>query len=124
MPGYKSRILRIDRLREAREARGLTQEELASRLGYSTSEQNRYENGKREPSPDRINKMALELGVSMSYLVGLSDEPNDNLRMEDLSDTEKQLIERFRAMDVEGMMRVALNNTPPTTHKDVKPAKS
>lgn len=56
-----------DRLKEAREARGLTCKELAERLGVSRSSVSNYENAIQTPSPDALRALANALGVSSAY---------------------------------------------------------
>src|SRR5438045_1540682 len=86
--------LRGDRLRELRQQKGLTQEELAERLGLGRRQIHRYERGLSEPSGEVVSRIALELGVSSDYLLGLIDETArhfDGLRPEEL-----KLVEAFR----------------------------
>lgn len=58
-----------EKLKELREAAGLTQEELASRLGVSRKSINRYEQGKM-PDAYVLQKLALFFNVSADYLLG------------------------------------------------------
>ena len=64
-----------NRLRECREARQLSQEQLAHLCGVSYSTYRRYESGDNEPLLSVSAKLARELGVSLDYLSGLSDLP-------------------------------------------------
>ncbi|ADU50139.1 helix-turn-helix domain protein [Thermaerobacter marianensis DSM 12885] len=65
-----------DRLRKMREARGLTQRELATAIGVSRQAIGLYEAGEREPDLTTIQKLAHVLRTSISYLVGETDDPS------------------------------------------------
>ena len=61
-----------------RRARGLTQAELASRLGISKSAVSMYERGNREPELDLLESMADVFGVSVSALLGRQEDGRVN----------------------------------------------
>jgi transcriptional regulator with XRE-family HTH domain len=56
-------------LRQYREAAGLTQMELANRIGMDMAEISRLELGKRDPRLSTIVRVATALGVTTSELV-------------------------------------------------------
>lgn len=58
------------RIKNLRNAKGLTQEELAKQLGISRSALSLYELEKREPDIDTFKKIASFFGVSTDYLNG------------------------------------------------------
>lgn len=58
-----------DRLRAAREARGLSQSRLARLADVATSTVNRIERGERIPRVDVLARLAAELGVSVDDLL-------------------------------------------------------
>lgn len=58
-------------LREAREAKGLKQKDLAKILGISQQHYSLYESGKNELRQEQIRKLCLCLDVSADYLLGL-----------------------------------------------------
>ena len=65
------------RLREARDAAGLSALELADHLGVKASTIDRWESGERSPRGQRVIKLAGILGVSLSWiLVGRGVEPS------------------------------------------------
>src|SRR3989304_3994666 len=88
--------MRSDRLREMREIRGLSQQELAIQCGLGVNAIWRYENGETDPSADVLGKLAKELEVSTDYLVGLVADPTGQLREQDLSPMERRLIDAVR----------------------------
>ncbi|MCK9532264.1 MAG: helix-turn-helix domain-containing protein [Gammaproteobacteria bacterium] len=59
-----------DRLRCAREYRGLTQGELATRAGLQPSAVSHFETGARKPSFDNLRILADTLDVTTDYLLG------------------------------------------------------
>lgn len=52
-----------------RTSMGLSQAELAKRIGVSTSAVGMYEQGRREPSLDLVVRLAKEFGVTTDYLL-------------------------------------------------------
>jgi len=63
------------RLRKLREKLGLTQDELAEKIGVNSLQINRYEHDKNEPSGELVARMAKALYTSADYLLGLTDDP-------------------------------------------------
>lgn len=56
-------------LRKVRKERKLSQLKVAMDLSISREALSLYENGKREPSLDMLNKMSAYFGVSIDYLI-------------------------------------------------------
>ena len=65
------------RLKELRKQAGLNQSELADKLGISTSAIGMYEQGRRDPDTQILIKIANIFNVSLDYLVGKSNEPEE-----------------------------------------------
>jgi transcriptional regulator with XRE-family HTH domain len=63
------------RLRSARKAKKLTQEELATLVGTTKTTISNYETGYSTPSFEMLNELASVLDVTTDYLLGRSDEP-------------------------------------------------
>ncbi len=70
------------RIRKAREAVGVTQEELAERIGVSRSAVARWELGEIEPKLRNLIALATELDVSTDELLGISvrEDPGEIVR--------------------------------------------
>ena len=60
----------MNRLKELRKEKKLTQEELASEIGVSKITILRWENGERQIKPDKAQALADYFGVSVGYLLG------------------------------------------------------
>jgi transcriptional regulator with XRE-family HTH domain len=59
-----------DRLRERREARGMSQSELARAASLQPSAIAHFEAGRRKPSFDNVHALARALAVSADFLLG------------------------------------------------------
>lgn len=62
-----------DRIKSLRESTGLTQAEIARRLGMSRSGVNAWEMGLSVPSTQYIVELARNFGVSTDYLLGMKE---------------------------------------------------
>lgn len=65
-----------ERLISIREQLGITKAEAARRLNMSAMGYGRYEKGEREPSFQTVSFIAQQLGTSVEYLYGDSDNPD------------------------------------------------
>ena len=63
------------RIRAARKAKGLTQEELAPDCGVTLQMISRYELGKAVPSTGTLSRIAARFGVTVDFLLNGPDEP-------------------------------------------------
>ena len=61
------------KLKELREEMGLTQKQLAERLGMNSVTYLHYEKGQREPPLGVLADMSKFFGVTVDYLLGLTD---------------------------------------------------
>ena len=75
MSGIHRDKLRLlgQRLKDARELRGITQQQVAESLQLFKSEVCRYETSRIKPSAKRLRQFCELLNVSSDYLLGLSD---------------------------------------------------
>lgn len=65
-----------ERLRAARELRGLSQAQLAARASLPPASVSHFESGPRKPSFDNLKVLAAALDVTTDYLLGRSDTPD------------------------------------------------
>ena len=63
-----------DRLKQIREALGITSAEAARRTGADKSTYAKYESGTAFPSAPMLRIMAMHLGTSVAYLTGEADD--------------------------------------------------
>ena len=60
-----------DRLSKLRELQGLSQKELAKKANVSLSTIQRYETNERKPDSDIVVQLAIVLGTTTDYLLGM-----------------------------------------------------
>jgi HTH-type transcriptional regulator, competence development regulator len=87
-----------------------TQEEVAGRIGISRARYSHYENGRSEPDTETLNKLADYYDVSVDYLLGRTDDPNETLNnkssnsssLDEINKLVKEYgIEQFGFFDIE-----------------------
>lgn len=59
------------RITESLQKRGITQRELATRIGVTEAVISRYISGEREPKPDVLANIATALSTTSDYLLGI-----------------------------------------------------
>ncbi|PHR44340.1 MAG: transcriptional regulator [Fluviicola sp.] len=62
------------RLRECRESKGLSQQELSKRMNTSYTVIGKYERDEMKPSIDVVRKITEELETTVSYLMGETED--------------------------------------------------
>ena len=80
------------RIKPARQARQWSQQQLAQRMGVAQNTVSNWENGRRQPTPQQLLRMAELLDVSVEYLLGALEADGP------LSPEERQLLEMFRTL--------------------------
>ena len=68
-----------ERLKDLRKQAELTQVDVAEKLGISQPAYASWERGVKKPTQENLVKIAQILNVSVDYLVGNSEEKNDEL---------------------------------------------
>jgi len=95
-----SREVFARRLKIARLARNLTQEQLGRKAGLQASSVCKFESADREPTVVNLYALAIALCVTVDYLVG--NVPNEsNMTFKDLTDKDICIIERMREFMLE-----------------------
>lgn len=79
-----------ERLKVLRQAKGLTQKQLALQLGLSKSVVSSYENGFRYPSFDVLIKIASVFSTTTDYLLGVGHR--ELLDISGLSNEDRQML--------------------------------
>jgi transcriptional regulator with XRE-family HTH domain len=96
-----------DKIAALREKRGLTQEDLAAKIGISRASLSHYEKNRREPDYTTMTKLADFFHVSVDYLLGRTSEPAQiaDLAVRDFAEnlelSDEQLLEKF-AFTIDG----------------------
>ena len=84
------------RIKEKREARGLSQKELAEKIGVTPSAINQYESSAKRPSTEYLAKIALELSTETDYLLGITNKDDEVVvafrELKNLSAKDRQII--------------------------------
>lgn len=87
-------ILKIDeRIHMLREQSGMTQQDLAMRLGVTRSSVNSWEMGISTPTTDKIADLALLFKTSADYILGITSEKT--LQMDYLTMDQQELVYRL-----------------------------
>lgn len=86
-------------LRFYRRNLGITQEELARRVGSTRSSINNYESGKSEPNFEGLCCLTRELGVDLDQLLMEQDYTVPYIYTRQVTDDEAALLEVFREAD-------------------------
>ena len=68
-----------EKIRSIREAKGLTQEQVAEKLGISSSVYGDIERGENDPKLSKLQKIAEAFEIELSELVDLSEKGNLNV---------------------------------------------
>jgi transcriptional regulator with XRE-family HTH domain len=97
-----------ERLKEARKAKKLSQEKMASLLFLSQQAYAKYEVGTAKPNSETLVKIAAILNVSVDYLLGIefgTRNPAENLSEVKLEMID--LIERLSDAQVSKLLQIA-----------------
>ena len=87
-----------DNLIALRKSLGLDQKEFAESVGYKRTTYANYESGVRAPSSDFWIAVSKKYGVSIDYLMGVSDEPYPS-KYDDFDEETKAAIKIISNLD-------------------------
>ena len=97
------------RLRELREKKRLSQQQLADWLGLTRSSISNYENNTQTPPADTLVRFADIYGVSVDYLLGVKNDRKRVLVIEGLTPSQEKaleiLAEEFREANSKSIQR-------------------
>lgn len=96
------------RLKELRNQKGIYQKELAEVLGVSRPTITQYEQGKRNPDTDMLNKIADYFEVSVDYLLGRTNKKNEMAKLEKIAP--KGTLELLNEEELEFLLEIANDN--------------
>lgn len=86
-----------ERLIELRQEKGITQAEMARRIGIHRGTYSNYESGKRQPDYEILEKLTHVHGVTFDYIFGRSDVPTMTERQE--AEIERELDELMEIVE-------------------------
>ena len=93
------------RIKELREAKKLTQKELADQFGLKDATIGLYEVEKRNPSIDTLNRLADFFEVSVDYLLGRTDSLNIYREKDRIEKQKKEMKKYFTLEELEEFIR-------------------
>ncbi len=99
--------LNLERLRQAREDKGYTQDELAQLCGLSKTQMFRYEKGENDPTSHVLALIAKHLDVSADFLLDLTNNPKGQLG-EVLTPHEQEILNALKQGDTRAVLEFFL----------------
>lgn len=94
----------MNRLKELRKEKGLTQQELAKDIGVHYRTLQNWENGKAEIKTDKAQQLADFLGVSLLYLMGYDHTEKA------IKDLKKELVDAIKEIKQYRFLKVGLDD--------------
>ena len=83
----------MNRLKELRKEKGLSQKALANELGVHYRTLQNWENGESQIKPDKAQQLADFFGVSVGYLLGYSEKVNAKEKLLDIIISEGYILQ-------------------------------
>lgn len=80
-----------ERISELMSQYGLSQKELATKVGVTESAMSYYVKGKRIPRSDVFTRMAKALNTTTDYLLGITASPSTDAKQDDLQYLQRNL---------------------------------
>jgi transcriptional regulator with XRE-family HTH domain len=96
------------RIKQRRISIGISQEELAYRIGTTQSQVSKYERGVNDFTGDVLAKIADALNTTTDYLLGRTDSPERDVVEDDLDPIESEIVRLLRNQS-EDARKQALN---------------
>jgi transcriptional regulator with XRE-family HTH domain len=97
-----------ERLRTLRKENGMSKRDLVSRLPLNYSTYANYESGFREPNSEVLQMLARHFGVSLDYLLGVSENRQKADEIAILTEFENTQVKKYRQLDAHGREMVDL----------------
>lgn len=97
------------RVRECRNEIGLSQEGLAEKLGMKRTNVANYEGGRVVPPGNILLEMAEIFGVTTDYLLGISDDPDSSIPLDENLMQIQRAKRKLKSADKEKMDKMLEN---------------
>ena len=94
------------RLKELRQIKGLTQSQLADKLGCNQTAIGKYERGDLQPRIETLFKLANIFDCSIDYLLGYEKDAEYSYANTNPSDKEKRILELFGQLPEDGQQTI------------------
>lgn len=101
--------MRKDRLREIMGRRNLNVAALAELSGTAERTLWRLLEEDKGTTDETAARLARALETSLDYLLGLSDDPTPHMRLDNMSEEEKQVLAAMRRGDDKAAIRILVN---------------
>lgn len=105
-----------ERLKQLRNEKGLTQQEIADKMGVNRVTYTNWENGIKEPKLDMIVQLATEFNCTLDYLLGTSDvnaleigKSIEGMSKDEVADLQDKLIKNI--LQIEEVAKMKFNLT-------------
>ncbi|ADD02671.1 putative transcriptional regulator [Thermoanaerobacter thermohydrosulfuricus WC1] len=108
------------RLATLRKEAGLTQKELADKLGVSRGTIGMYEIGQRDPDTETLQKLSDIFGVSVDYLLGKTDIRNPSDEITEAVEDDPELLEFWNELKQREDLKLLFKQTRKLSPKDIK----
>lgn len=92
-----------ERLKQIRDSKDLTHQQVADFLGITRQAYANYENGEREIKAETLRKLAGFFNVSADYLLGTTDDPTPLKADEEPYDSLKEITNYLESLGVKSM---------------------
>lgn len=94
------RRLRHDRLKALRQEIGLSQDEVAKRIGGTAKQYSNWETGKVDPSVHFLYELTRFYNVTVDYLLGRSEDRHGYPAPKELSPLQRQILDAMERDDI------------------------
>jgi transcriptional regulator with XRE-family HTH domain len=85
-----------ERIKQRRIQLGMSQEELAFKVGTSQKQISRYERDRNDPTGEVLARLAHALNTTTDYILGITDSPDNTVNENNLDDLEIEMITLLR----------------------------
>lgn len=99
----------MNRIKELRQSKGLTQAELAQKVGISEQSVSFYENNRRKPKIETWNRLANFFNVSVPYLQNFNDPKKDYCKQKNNKIWFKDVFEKEHIVSIEEITQVTID---------------
>ena len=103
----------MNRLKELRIEKGLTQEKLAKKIGINRTTIAKIESGDRDLTLDHIQRMSAFFNVSYDYILGKSNERTNAIQVIDMTNSkdgvtpiQMEILKKIDDLDVKDLEQI------------------